>query len=151
MRRGRGLRLTHAGTCRAWKLDEQIDVEKGCTDLKLGAIGGLLVLLTLAAAGCDAEPADKVAPTSPLTVDPTEVNVVYASRERQPPILFPGDYGPLWADLDTDAPIIDDLLSSIAAGTPVDPGAGASNREVVTIRTGWGMEEEDIEVFDGRT
>ena len=117
--------------------------------LKLGAIGGLLVLLTLVA-GCGTEPADTVLPTSPLTFDLIEVEVVYASRERQPPILFPGDYDPLWADLDTDAPIIDDLLSSIAVGTPVDLRAAASNRKVLTIRRGWGMEEEDIEVFDER-
>ena len=124
---------------------------RGPIDLKLGVIGGLLVLLTLPAGGCGTEPAATVVPESQVTVDLTEVKVVYASRERQPPFLFPGDYGPLWAYLDTDAPIIDELLSSIAAGTPVDPRAGASNREVVTIRTGWGMEEEDIEVFDGRT
>ena len=118
-------------------------------DLKLGVTGGLLVLLTLVA-GCGTEPADTAVATSLETVDLTEVKVVYASRERQPPILFPGDYDPLWADLDTDAPIIDDLLSSIAVGTPVDLRAGASNREVLTIRRGWGMEEEDIEVFDER-
>ena len=118
-------------------------------DLKLGIIGGLLVLLTLVA-GCGTEPADTVVPTSPLTVGLGEVRVVYASRERQPPFLFPGDYDPLWAGLDTDAPIIDDLLSSIAVGTPVDMRAGASNSEAVTIRRGWGMEEEDIEVFDDR-
>ena len=118
-------------------------------DLKLGVIGGLLVLLTLVA-GCGTEPADTVVPTSPLTVGLGEVRVVYASRERQPPFLFPGDYDPLWAGLDTDAPIIDDLLSSIAVGTPVDLRTGASNSEAVTIRRGWGMEEEDIEVFDDR-
>ena len=119
--------------------------------LKLGAIGVLCVLLVVVVAGCDTEPADTAIPTSPMTVDLTEVKVVYASRERQPPILFPGDYDPLWADLVTDAEIIDDLLSSIVAGKPVDLRAGASTRELVTIRTGWGMEEEDIEVFDGRT
>ena len=119
--------------------------------MKLGTIGGLLVLLVVAAAGCDTEPANTVVPTSPATVDHTEVEVVYASRERQPPILFPGDYDPLWADLVTDGKIIDGLLTSVVAGKPVDLRAGASTREVVTIRSGWGMEEEDIEVFDGRT
>ena len=120
-------------------------------DLKPGVIGGLLGLLTLAVAGCGTEPADTAVPASPVTVDLTDVKVVYASRERQPPILFPGDYGPLWADLDADALIIENLLNSIAAGRPVDPASGASIHEVVTIRTGWGREEEDIEVFDGRT
>lgn len=119
--------------------------------MKLGTIGGLLVLLVVAAAGCDTEPANTVVPTSPATVDHTEVEVVYASRERQPPILFPGDYDPLWADLVTDGEIIDDLLSSIVVGKPVDLRAGSSTHEVVTIRSGWGMDEEDIEVFDGRS
>ena len=108
-----------------------------------------MVLLTVAA-GCDAEPANTVVPTSPLTVNLAEVKVVYASRVHQPRILFPGDYDPLWADLDTDGLIIENLLRSIAGGRPVDLRAGASNREVVTIRTAWGMEEEDIEVFDDR-
>ena len=40
-----------------------------------------------------------------MPADATDVDVVYASRERQPPILFPWDYDPLWGDLDTDVPI----------------------------------------------
>ena len=60
------------------------------------------------------------APPSPTPADATDVDVVYASRERQPPFLFPGDYDPLWGDLDTDAPIIDRLLRAIAGGTPVE-------------------------------
>jgi hypothetical protein len=88
----------------------------------LGVIGGLLVLLVVAAVACeDAEPNATVEPTLPGTlVEVTDVEVVYASRERQPPFLFLGDYDPLWGDLDTDAPIIDWLLRAIAGGTPVE-------------------------------
>ena len=122
-------------------------------------IGGLIVLLMVAVAGCaDAEPKSTgvprvptsaqvatpspslTAPPSPMPVDATDVEVVYASRERQPPFLFPGDYDPLWGDLDADVPIIEELLNSIVMGTPVDlkAGTGASKREIVTIKTGWG-------------
>ena len=135
-------------------------------------IGGLVVLLMVAVAGCaDAEPKSTgvprvptsaqvatpspslTAPPSPMPVDATDVEVVYASRERQPPFLFPGDYDPLWGDLDADVPIIEELLNSIVMGTPVDlkAGTGASKREIVTIKTGWGGEEVEIEAFDGRT
>ena len=121
----------------------------------LGVIGGLLVLLVVAAVACeDAEPNATVEPTLPGTlVEVTDVEVVYASRERQPPFLFPGDYDPLWGDLDADVPIIEELLSSIVTGTPVDlkAGTGASKREIVTIRRGWGGKEVEIEAFDGRT
>ena len=101
----------------------------------------------------DAEPNATVEPTLPGTlVEVTDVEVVYASRERQPPFLFPGDYDPLWGDLDTDVPIIEKLLNSIVMGTPVDlkAGTGASKREIVTIKTGWGGDEVEIEAFDGR-
>ena len=135
-------------------------------------IGGLVVLLMVAVAGCaDAEPNSKgvarvptsaqvatpshslTAPPSPMPADATDVEVVYASRERQPPILVPGDYDPLWGNLDTDVPIIEKLLNSIVMGTPVDlkAGTGASKREIVTIKTGWGGDEVEIEAFDGRT
>ena len=102
-------------------------------------IGGLAVLLMAAAAGCaDAEPNAMGGPTvptstqvatltppvspppSPVTADPTAVEVVYASPARP---LLPwdqGEYDPLWGDLDTDAPIIDWLLRAIAGGTPVE-------------------------------
>ena len=135
-------------------------------------IGGLVVLLMVAVAGCaDAEPKSTgvprvptsaqvatpspslTAPPSPMPVDATDVEVVYASRERHPPFLFPGDYDPLWGDLDADVPIIEELLNSIVMGTPVDlkAGTGASKREIVTIKTGWGGDEVEIEAFDGRT
>ena len=93
------------------------------------------------------------APPSPTPADATDVDVVYASRERQPPFLFPGDYDPLWGDLDTDVPVIEKLLNSIVMGTSVDLKAstGASKREIVTIKTGWGGDEVEIEAFDGRT
>ena len=121
----------------------------------LGVIGGLLVLLVVAAVACeDAEPNATVEPTLPGTlVEVTDVEVVYASRERHPPFLFLGDYDPLWGDLDADVPIIEELLNSIVMGTPVDlkAGTGASKREIVTIRTGWGGKEVEIEAFDGRT
>ena len=45
------------------------------------------------------------------------IEVVYASRESQPPFLMPGDYAPLWGDLDADAAIIDRLLHAIVDGT----------------------------------
>ena len=122
----------------------------------LGVIGGLLVLLVVAAVACeDAEPNATVEPTLPGTlVEVTDVEVVYASRERHPPpFLFLGDYDPLWGDLDADVPIIEELLNSIVMGTPVDlkAGTGASKREIVTIKTGWGGKEVEIEAFDGRT
>ena len=121
----------------------------------LGVIGGLLVLLVVAAVACeDAEPNATVEPTLPGTlVEVTDVEVVYASRERQPPLLLLGDYDPLWGDLDADVPIIEELLNSIVMGTPVDlkAGTGASKREIVTIKTGWGGDEVEIEAFDGRT
>ena len=46
-----------------------------------------------------------------------DVEVVFASRKHQPPILMPGDYDPLWGDLHTDAPIIEELLNAIVDGT----------------------------------
>ena len=86
----------------------------------LGIIGGSLVLLLVAASACDdTEPGATAEPT-PVPVDATDVDVVYASHERQPPFLMPGDYDPLWGDLDSDAPIIDQLLRGIEGGTPVD-------------------------------
>ena len=135
-------------------------------------IGGLVVLLMVAVAGCaDAEPKSTgvprvptsaqvatpspslTAPPSPMPVEATDVEVVYASRERQPPILLTGDYDPLWGDLDSDVPIIEELLNSIVMGTPVDLKAstGASKREIVTIKRGWGRDEVEVETFDGRT
>ena len=112
-------------------------------------IGGLLVLLMVAVAGCDdAEPnvtgeptvptsaraatatPSVTAPPSPLPVDARDVEVVYASRERQPRILRPGEYDPLWGDLEADATIIDRLLRAIEGGTPVEMDEeviGASN------------------------
>ena len=118
-------------------------------------IGVLLVLLVVAAVACeDAEPNATVEPTLPgPLVEVTDVEVVYASRERQPPFLLTGDYDPLWGDLDTDVPIIEKLLNSIVMGTPVDlkAGTGASKREIVTMKTGWGGDEVEIEAFDGRT
>ena len=47
----------------------------------------------------------------------SDVDVVYASRERQPRSLRPGDYNPLWGDLDTDVSVIEQLLKAIAMGT----------------------------------
>ena len=118
-------------------------------------IGGLLVLLVVAAVACeDAEPNATAEPPLPgPLVEATDVDVVYASRERQPPFLLTGDYDPLWGDLDSDVPIIEELLNSIVMGTPVDLKAstGASKREIVTIKTGWGGDEVEIEAFDGRT
>ena len=72
-------------------------------------IGGLAVLLMLTVVACnDAETQPTVEPTLPVPlVEAADVEVVYASRERQPPFLFPGDYDPLWGDLDADVPIID--------------------------------------------
>ena len=46
-----------------------------------------------------------------------DVDVVYASREHQPPFLKPGDYNPLWGDLDTDVSAIEQLLKAITMGT----------------------------------
>ena len=113
------------------------------------SIGGLLVLLMVTAAGCDnAKPN-----ASSVRVNTAEVEVVYASQERQPPFLMPGDYDPLWGDIDADAPIIDRLLRAIVGGTPVELGgsAGASKRETVTVKTGWGGGEEEFVAVDGRT
>ena len=100
--------------------------------LKLGIVGGLLVLLMVAAVGCeDAEPRATAEPTLPVPlVDATDVEVVYASQERQPPFLMPGDYDPLWGDLEADAPIIDRLLRAMADRAPVQMDEeliGASN------------------------
>ena len=47
----------------------------------------------------------------------SDVDVVYASRERQPRSLRPGDYNPLWGDLDADVSVIEQLLKAIAMGT----------------------------------
>ena len=50
----------------------------------------------------------------------SDVDVVYASRERQPlsrlPLL-PGDYNRLWGDLDADVSVIEQLLKAITMGT----------------------------------
>ena len=46
-----------------------------------------------------------------------DVEVVYPSRKLQPPSLMPGDYDPLWGDLDPDASRIEELLSAIVTGT----------------------------------
>ena len=98
----------------------------------LGVIGGLLVLLMVAAVACeDTEPQPTTEPTLPVPlVDARDVEVVYASRERQPRILRPGEYDPLWGDLEADATIIDRLLRAIEGGTPVEMDEeviGASN------------------------
>ena len=101
-------------------------------------IGGLVVLLMVAVAGCaDAEPKSTgvprvptstqvatptpsvTAPPSPAPADATDVEVVYASPAYPLP-WDQGEYDPLWGDLDTDAPIIDRLLRAIAGGTPVE-------------------------------
>ena len=100
-------------------------------------IGGLLVLLVVAAVACeDAEPNATGEPTGPSSaqvatpkpsvttppsppVDPTEVEVVYASP-RYPIPWDQGEYDPLWGDLDADAAIIDQLLRAIERGTPVE-------------------------------
>ena len=47
----------------------------------------------------------------------SDVDVVYASRERQPLSLLPGDYNPLWGDLDADVSVIEQLLKAITMGT----------------------------------
>ena len=47
----------------------------------------------------------------------SDVDVVYASRERQPRSPRPGDYKPLWGDLDADVSVIEQLLKAIAMGT----------------------------------
>ena len=101
-------------------------------------IGGLVLLLLVAMGGCaDAQPntanepsvptsaqADTpkpsiTAPPSPLPVDATDVEVVYASP-RYPLPWDQGEYGPLWRDLDADAPIINLLLRAIEGGAPVE-------------------------------
>ena len=46
-----------------------------------------------------------------------DIDVVYASREHQPPFLKPGDYNPLWGDLGTDVSAIEQLLKAITMGT----------------------------------
>ena len=46
-----------------------------------------------------------------------DVDVVYASQERQPRSLRPGEYDPLWGDLDGDVSAIEQLLKAIAIGT----------------------------------
>ena len=114
--------------------------------------GGLVVLLMVAVAGCtDAEPnatgeptvptsaqvatptPSVTAPPSPVPADAMDVEVVYASQERQPPFLVQGEYDPMWGDLDADAPIIDRLLHAMASGTPVEMEKeliGASNRSL---------------------
>ena len=103
-------------------------------------IGGLLVFLMVAVAGCanaelnaTVEPAvptsaqiatpkpSVTAPPSPVPADATDVEVVYASPARPLP-WDQGEYVPLWGDLDADAPIIDRLLRAIVGGTPVEIG-----------------------------
>ena len=73
----------------------------------------------VAAVACeDTEPQPTTEPTLPVPlVDARDVEVVYASRERQPRILRPGEYDPLWGDLEADAAIIDRLLRAIEGGT----------------------------------
>ena len=87
----------------------------------LGIIGGSLVLLLVAASACDdTQPNATAEPTSTMVSKATDVEVVYASRERQPPFLTPGNYDPLWGDLNSDPPIIDRLLRAIEGGTLVE-------------------------------
>ena len=84
-------------------------------------IGGLLVLLMVAAVACeDTEPQPTTEPTSPVPlVVATDVDVVYASPAYPRP-WDRGKYDPLWGDLDADAAIIDQLLRAIERGTPVE-------------------------------
>lgn len=119
----------------------------------IGIIGGLLFLLMVSVAACsDAEPnptgepagptsaqADAPAPrvtppTSTGPVDATDVEVVYASS-AQPLPWDQGEYGPLWGDLDADAPIIGRLLSAIEGGAPV--AVGEVNEEGESIWTSY--------------
>ena len=87
----------------------------------LSITGGLLLLLLVAAVACeDAEPQPTAKPTLPVPlVDATDVEVVYAFPAYPQP-WGPGEYDPLWGDLDADAPIIDRLLRAIESGTPVE-------------------------------
>ena len=79
--------------------------------------------MLVAASACDdTQPNVTAEPTSTMVANAADVEVVYASRERQPPLLTPGDYDPLWGDLDADALIIDRLLRAIEGGTPMDIG-----------------------------
>ena len=87
----------------------------------LGIIGGPLILLMVVAAACDGpEPTPAIEPTSDVALDAADVEVVYASRERQPPFLLPGHYDPLWGGIGGDEPIINRLLSAIERGSPVE-------------------------------
>ena len=89
----------------------------GCADAEPKSTGVLRVPTSAQVA----TPSPSVtAPPSPMPADATDVDVVYASRERQPPFLFPGEYDPLWGDLDADALIIDRLLRAIEGGTPAE-------------------------------
>ena len=102
-------------------------------------VGGLVVLLMVAVAGCaDAEPkstgvprvptsAQVATPTPSVTTPPSPAPVGrYGRRGRlRVPCVAPypgtrGEYDPLWGDLDADAPIIDQLLRAIERGTPVE-------------------------------
>ena len=111
----------------------------------------LVVLIAGLAAACnDSRPGPAPEPALLASLNVANVRVVYASRERQPPILMPGDYDPLWGDLDADTPIIEKLLLAIAGGTPVniEEVVGDSYREIKTVNTGWGVEEV---LIDGPT
>ena len=84
-------------------------------------VGGLLVLLMVLATACDdAVPSATAEPTPSTAAKVADVEVVYVSRERQPPLLRPGHYDPLWGDIGGDEPIIDRLLSAIEGGSPVE-------------------------------
>ena len=106
----------------------------------IGIIGGLSFLLMVSVAACnDAEPNSTGEPTvptsaqadtprppvtpppSPGPVDATDVEVVYASSAHPLP-WDQGEYGPLWGNLDADAPIISRLLSAMEGGAPVEVG-----------------------------
>ncbi len=83
-------------------------------------IGGLLVVITAVATGCDtAKQIATVEPTPMVPVGRGDVMVVYASRDEAP-LLSKEDYTPLWGDLDADAQIIDRLLRAMEGGSPAE-------------------------------
>ena len=127
-------------TVRAMRLhSKRTGMQRGLRVWTRTILGGLVVLLVVAVAGCaDAEPnatgestvsasaqvatptPPVAAPPSPVPADATDVEVVYASPPAYPLRWDQGEYDPLWGDLDADAPIIDRLLRAIEGGTPVE-------------------------------
>ncbi len=87
---------------------------------RLAIIGGLLVLFTMAVTGCAEAGPNATAEPTPVPVDATDVDVVYASRERPASISDVGGLRPAVGRSERRRTYHRPFAQGIEDGTPVD-------------------------------